>query len=67
MTVALQQNELVLYLPGQPACPLVPYQDTEFQLQGLAGFSVAFQQDETGIVTEAIFNQPNATFVAKRQ
>ncbi|MEM8533366.1 MAG: serine hydrolase [Chloroflexota bacterium] len=67
MTVTLQQNALVLYLPGQPACPLVPYQDTEFQLQGLAGFSVAFQQDETGTVTEAIFNYPNATFVAKRQ
>lgn len=67
MTVALKQNALVLHLSGQPAYPLLPYQDTEFQLQGLAGFSVAFQQDATGKVTEARLNQPNATFVATRQ
>ena len=61
-------NTLTATLPGQPVYELVPYQDNEFKLKGLDGFSAEFlfaAEDEpaTGIK----FIQPNGVFEAKRK
>jgi len=38
-----------------------------FDIKGLPGFSVDFHMDASGKVTEAVFNQPNGVFHAKRK
>jgi CubicO group peptidase (beta-lactamase class C family) len=65
--VALQGNTLTLTVPGQPMYELVPTRGTSFDIKGLSGFSLEFKKDASGAVTEAIFYQPNGTFVAKRK
>jgi len=67
-TIELQgESKLTLTVPGQPTYELVPFKDTTFQIKGLAGFSVEFRRDASGAVTEAVFHQPNGTFVAQRK
>jgi hypothetical protein len=39
----------------------------EFDVKSLPGFSVDFQRDVSGKITEAIFNQPNGVSHAKRK
>ncbi len=68
MTIALKgEKALFLSVPGQPEYELVPYKGTEFNLKGLAGFSVEFIVDETGAVKETKVTQPNGVFVAKKK
>lgn len=67
LTVALQGDTLTLTVPGQPTYELVPTRGTSFDLKGLSGFTVEFTKNASGTVTEAIFYQPNGTFVAKRK
>ena len=66
-TVFLKGDTLALSLAGQPIFDLVPYQGTEFNLKGMPGFSIAFNQDESGAVTEAVLTQPGAVFVARKK
>src|SRR5579859_2064747 len=58
---------LFLIAPGQPRYELVPRRGLTFDVKGLSGFSVEFKKDESGAVTEAVFYQPDGTFVAKRK
>jgi CubicO group peptidase (beta-lactamase class C family) len=68
VTVSLRgDNELVLFVPGQPKYELVPYKGTEFNLKNLAGYSVEFVVNEAGKVTEAKVTQPNGVFTAKKK
>jgi hypothetical protein len=66
-TVTLTDGTLRLSLPGQPAYELVPKRGLTFDVKGLPGFSVEFKKDAAGKITEALFNQPNGTFTAKRK
>ena len=67
MTVDFKDDStLQLTVPGQPTYVLTPYKGTEFQIQGLSGFSVEFQRDASGSVVEAILTQLNTTFTAKK-
>ena len=61
------EDTLVLVVPGQPPYELVPARGLTFDLKGLTGFSLEFKKDAAGAVTEAVFYQPNGTFVAKRK
>ena len=61
------EDTLVLVVPGQPPYELVPARGLTFDLKGLTGFSIEFKRDAPGAVTEAVFYQPNGTFVAKRK
>jgi hypothetical protein len=65
--VALEGDKLTLTVPGQPKYELVPTKGLSFDVKGLSGFSVEFKKDESGKISEAIFNQPNGTFAAKRK
>lgn len=68
VTVALKgEDALTLTVPGQPTYELVPTRGTSFDIKGLNGFSVEFKKDTSGAVTEAVFYQPNGTFVAKKK
>ncbi|PYU15969.1 MAG: serine hydrolase, partial [Acidobacteria bacterium] len=67
VTFAVAGDVLRLTLPGQPVYELIPRKELSFDLKGLPGFSVDFQMDASGKVTEAVFNQPNGVFHAKRK
>ncbi|HKT46154.1 MAG TPA: serine hydrolase, partial [Candidatus Acidoferrales bacterium] len=67
VTVSLAGETLHLTVPGQPVYELVPTKDLSFDIKGLTGFSVEFQKDASGKITEAVFHQPNGVFHAKRK
>ncbi len=68
VTVALEgEKTLVLVIPGQPQYELIPRHGTLFDLKGLSGFSIEFKKDASGAVTEAVFYQPDGTYVAKKK
>jgi len=67
-TVTLKGDKtLFLYVPGQPEYELVPYKGSEFTVKNLKGYSVEFVTDDSGVVTEAKFHQPNGVFTAKKK
>jgi len=67
ITVSLSGETLHLTVPGQPQYELVPTKGLSFDIKGLPGFSVDFQKDGSGKITEVVFNQPNGVFHAKRK
>ena len=67
ITFAVVGDVLRLTVPGQPVYELVPRKELSFDLKSMPGFSVDFQMDASGKVTEAVFNQPNGVFHAKRK
>lgn len=67
-TVAFKgEHILSLTLPGQPTYELEPYKEDSFRVKGLSGYSVAFQRDEAGVVTQALFKQPFGTLIATKK
>lgn len=67
-TISLKgENTLVLTVPGQSPYELVPYKGTEFTIKTLKGFSVKFNLDASGKVTEMESHQPNGVFTAKKK
>ncbi len=64
---AVVGDVLRLTLQGQPQYELIPRKELSFDVKGLPGFSVDFLMDASGKVTEAVFNQPNGVFHAKRK
>jgi CubicO group peptidase (beta-lactamase class C family) len=64
--IELQGNVLVAKVGNQEPRKLLPYRHTEFDLEGLTGYSVVFVLDASGRVTQASFRQPNGVFEAKR-
>ncbi len=68
VTISLKSEKtLTATVPGQPEYELIPYKGTEFNLKGMAGFSVEFKLDDTGRSVEATFKQPGATTAFKRK
>jgi len=67
VTLALAGDSLRLTVPGQPQYELVPTQGLNFDIKGMAGFSVEFRKDAAGKVTAAVFHQPNGVFTATRK
>lgn len=67
ITFAVVGDTLRLTVPGQPQYELIPKKELSFDLKGMPGFSVEFLMDASGKVTEAVSNQPNGVFHAKRK
>ena len=67
ITFAVVGEALRLTVPGQPQYELIPRKELSFDIKALPGFSVDFQMDASGKVAEAVFNQPNGVFHAKRK
>ena len=60
------ERTLVAIVPGQPLYELIPYQETEFTLKNLKGFTMKFVVNESGAVIALESHQPNGTFTAKK-
>lgn len=67
ITISLNGNNLTMTVPGQPTYELIPVKENEFKLKDLDGFSVRFNKDLDGNVTELLSIQPNGTFPAKKK
>jgi CubicO group peptidase (beta-lactamase class C family) len=67
VVVSFKGDALQVAIPGQPEYVLTPVKGTEFAVRGLSGFSVTFNVDAEGSVTDALLNQMGAVFVAKRR
>lgn len=66
ITIALSGSQLVLQMSGQPDVKLLPYRGTEFDADGLRGYSVRFVV-ENGKVAELKLLQPEGVYTAKRK
>lgn len=62
----VKTTSLHLTVPGQPEYELVPTGKHKFMIKGLEGFKVEFVE-ANGSFGEAVFNQPNGVFRAKRK
>ena len=60
------EKTLILTISGREY-ELVPKKETLFEIRGLSGYSMEFNLDASGVVTGAVFYQPNGTFVAKKK
>jgi len=67
ITFVVVGDVLRLTVPAQPVYELIPRKALSFDLKSMPGFSVDFQMDTSGKVTEAVFNQPNGVYHAKRK
>lgn len=65
-SIRIQGTSLVLGRRGQPVITLIPDRGAEFNLKGLAGYSIEFVDDPRGAVTEMRSKQPNGVFVFRR-
>jgi CubicO group peptidase (beta-lactamase class C family) len=65
LSIELKGDKLFAILPGQPTYELEPYQPNEFNLKGLAGFTMVFVVED-GKVVKAQSHQPNGIFTAER-
>lgn len=64
--VAVRGESLAVSIPGQPTYELVPYEGTEYKVEGLPGYRVRFTL-EGERATGLDFVQPNGTFHAERR
>jgi hypothetical protein len=67
VNVVLVGDTLRLTVADQPQCELVLTKGLLFEVKGLPGSSIEFQRDASGKVSEAVFNQPNGVYHAKRK
>jgi hypothetical protein len=67
VVVSFKGDSLQVSVPGQPEYVLTPVGGTEFAVRGLSGFSVTFNVDAEGNVTEALLSQMGALFTAPRR
>lgn len=61
------EKTLTLSVPGQPEYELVPVDTDKFSIKTLNGFTVQFNPDSKGNITELLSIQPNGTFKATRK
>jgi len=67
MYVTLEQDHLIVTLPGQVGIELLARNNTEFTLANRFGYSIRFELDDSGMVTEALVSEPNGTNTLKKK
>ncbi len=65
--VQLKGKTLTINIAGQQEYKLEPTRRLQFNLKGLEGYRVQFEQDEKQNIRAAIFIQPNGIFRAERK
>ena len=58
---------LYVFIQGQPEYELVPVDTNKFSIKILSGYTLQFNADASGKITELIFIQPNGTFKAVKK
>jgi len=57
---------LYAFIEGQPEYELVPTEKNKFDLKILKGYSIVFDENDKGEITNLTFVQPNGNFKAKK-
>lgn len=65
--IYVKETTLYMFVTGQPEYELVPVDKNRFNLKGLKGFTVQFNEDTNGKIIEALSIQPNGTFKAVKK
>lgn len=65
ITFSVDNDQLIMDIPGQPAYFLEPERNDRFILKSIAGFAVQFYFDDTGKVTSVLLEQPGGSFIAE--
>ena len=65
--IYIKEDKLRMFVEGQPEYELVPVDKNKFNLKGLNGFSVLFEENGNGVVTSLSSIQPNGTFKAPKK
>lgn len=58
----LKDENLILFVPGQPEYTLLPVKENEFVIKGLTGYKAKFETIDS--VLNLVMVQPNGTFKA---
>ena len=61
------ENQLYLYVAGQPEYQLLASEKDLFIFKGLNGYKAKFNAGEGGKITELVLMQPNGTFKAQKK
>lgn len=61
------ENTLFLFVPGQPEYELVAIDKDKFSIKILKGFTVLFNRNENGEISELVSQQPNGSFKAVKK
>ncbi|RZM27238.1 MAG: hypothetical protein EOO88_14130 [Pedobacter sp.] len=65
--IFIKENKtLFAFVPGQPEYELVPVEKDKFSIKVLNGYSLKFEVNADGKVSEVMFVQPNGNFKAKK-
>jgi len=65
--IFIKENKtLYAFVPGQPEYELVPVEKDKFSIKVLNGYSLKFEVNAEGKVSEVMFLQPNGNFKAKK-
>ena len=68
MDIELVQNErLIIRVPGQAGIELLPRKPTEFGLKNFFGYRVQFNVDQRGVATDALVKEPNGSNTLRRK
>jgi CubicO group peptidase (beta-lactamase class C family) len=67
LTLSVRNGTLFALVPGQPEYELVPVGGNEFNLKGLAGYSLRLELDSSGKLAHAYMVQPDGTYEAVKQ
>ena len=66
LKVYVKDKVLYVLIPGQPEYALAPFELNKFSIKTLPGYTVRFNTNDKGEVTELISMQPNGNFTAKK-
>lgn len=66
LKIYLKENILMAKISSQQDYELEPVSESNFNVKGVSGFSVLFQKDTKGNVTDCIISQPGGTVIAKK-
>lgn len=65
--ISLKGETLMMFVAGQPEYELLPTKANEFDLKNVKGFSVKFNKNDKGEITDLVSQQPNGNFKAKKK
>lgn len=66
VAISRDSDGLKLTVPGQPVYSLTFHKGLEFKLKDVEGFSVMFQKDAGGTISQLVLLQPNGQFRGER-
>ncbi|KIX19814.1 penicillin-binding protein [Flavobacterium sp. 316] len=65
LKISIKNDNLKLFVPGQPEYTLIPIKENEFSIKGLSGYKAVFEEKDNKL--NVVLHQPNGVFTAVKQ